>query len=151
MTACLVQVPSVSTAGCLGSCHDCSISSAVSSRTFHALWQGNLEAGAPVLNAIAYDLDVLQEMSVSLTDLCDHISDIAPTVSAYFLESALSPATKPAVKSLPSNSDQPFVVDLKATEKFIQQPPTADELREWKSAISSKSSWSQVISDAATA
>lgn len=50
-----------------------------------AVAQGNCEEGAPVLEAVAYDLDTLQDMSISLQQLADYISDVAPTAGPYWL------------------------------------------------------------------
>ncbi len=44
-----------------------------------AIAQGNLEPGAPILKAAAYDLDVLQELSISLEQLAEFVAEVAPT------------------------------------------------------------------------
>jgi hypothetical protein len=44
-----------------------------------AIAQGNLEPGAPILKAAAYDLDVLQELSISLEQLAEFVFEVAPT------------------------------------------------------------------------
>ena len=49
-----------------------------------AVAQGNVEAGAPVPQAVAYDLDVLQQLSVPLSQLTAHVRAVAPTVPAYW-------------------------------------------------------------------
>lgn len=90
-----------------------------------------------------------QELSVSLSEVCDYIADIAPTVPSYFLESAVSPAVKPEPKAaLPSGAGGStaggLVIDLGAARKYVGRPPTSDEVKQWKSAIVGKASWAQV-------
>lgn len=50
-----------------------------------AVAQGNLEPNAPVLKAVAYDLDVLQEMCMPLDKLAGYMSQVAPIAGPYYI------------------------------------------------------------------
>ena len=41
--------------------------------------QGSVDAGSPILNALAHDLDKLQDIAVDQRDLAVYISEVAPT------------------------------------------------------------------------
>jgi hypothetical protein len=51
--------------------------------------QGNLELGAPILKAAAYDMDVLQELSASLEQLAQFVLEVAPTAGGCALRWSL--------------------------------------------------------------
>eukprot|EP00983_Pelagomonas_calceolata_P094227 1157864-Pelagomonas_calceolata.AAC.2 len=50
-----------------------------------AVAQGSVEPGAPVLNALAHDLDKLQDISVDMRELATYIAEVAPTCGSTFV------------------------------------------------------------------
>lgn len=111
-----------------------------------AVAQGNLEPGAPVLRAVAYDLDVLQELSLPLPQLAEYVADAAPTAGPYWVEAASSVSTKAKRKALPGSSGAQGAVQAlqpNRTLQYITAPPTEEELSAWKSTISSREAWSE--------
>ncbi|MEW5310001.1 MAG: hypothetical protein WDW38_001837 [Sanguina aurantia] len=110
--------------------------------------QGTLGAGAPILQAVAYDLDVLQEIAVPLEGMAEYIGTMAPTAGPYWVDAASKVSIKQPVKKLNSSSRTPVPALALATNmpsQFIQRPPTVQELGEWKAAIVNKESWSDAV------
>lgn len=50
-----------------------------------AVAQGNLEDGAPLIKALQYDLDVLQQLSIPLSRLAEYVGDTAPLAGPYWV------------------------------------------------------------------
>lgn len=50
-----------------------------------AVAQGTLSDGAPVLKAVAYDLDVLQKLSLPMARLAQYIGEAAPVAGPYWV------------------------------------------------------------------
>lgn len=65
-----------------------------------AVAQGGLEDGAPLLEAVAHDLDVLQSLCIPLSKLTSYITEVAPIVDATWQVAASSAALKPVRKQL---------------------------------------------------
>lgn len=60
--------------------------------------QGNLEDDAPLIKALQYDLDLLQQLSVSLSGLAEYVGDTAPLAGPYWVSAGGSTPS-------PSNTD----------------------------------------------
>ncbi|KAG1659329.1 hypothetical protein FOA52_010377 [Chlamydomonas sp. UWO 241] len=108
-----------------------------------AVAQGSLNEGAPALKAVAYDLDVLQKLSVRMSRLAEYIGEAAPVAGPYWVMAASSVAMKSDSLLLPSSAAPLPALNLNMPSKFIQKPPTSDEVRAWGECISNKESWSE--------
>ncbi|GAX82202.1 hypothetical protein CEUSTIGMA_g9630.t1 [Chlamydomonas eustigma] len=108
-----------------------------------AVAQGGVESGAAIMRAVAYDLDLLQQLTLPLSRLVDHISDIAPIMSPYWVAAASSVATKVSPKALSSSLNVQDALNMNMPTSFIQRPATQHELQAWASSISSKQEWSE--------
>lgn len=102
--------------------------------------QGTVAQNAPMTAALAYDLDVLQELCLSLSDVARLVVDVAPTAGSYWVEAASSTAAQRPGTAIADSSPQ-VTVELNTVSQFITRPATKAELEAWKSAISSKESW----------
>ncbi|KAG2443031.1 hypothetical protein HYH02_009446 [Chlamydomonas schloesseri] len=113
-----------------------------------AVAQGTLEAGAPVLRAVAYDLDALQELALPLPQVAEMIADAAPAAGPYWLEGASSISLKKAKKALPAGAgalEDVIAIDPHTPSRFIGRPPSDQELATWKAAISGKDAWGEAV------
>ncbi|GFR41274.1 hypothetical protein Agub_g1949, partial [Astrephomene gubernaculifera] len=114
--------------------------------------QGSLEAGggAPLLRAVSYDLDVLQELALSMNQIAELVADAAPAAGPYWQEAATSLSLK-SPSSSPSNSpgtSPPPVVtplDPHSRSPFITRPPHPEELAGWRAALSGRDSWGEAV------
>jgi predicted AAA+ superfamily ATPase len=109
--------------------------------------EGKVQKGAPILRAVEYDLDILQQLAVPISRLAGFVSDAAPLSGPYWREAASSAALKSDLKRLnPSGGGiqkEKNALPLDSTERFILAPPTSEQLEAWIAAISSKDEWSQ--------
>jgi hypothetical protein len=55
-----------------------------------AVAQGGVEFNSPIMKAVAYDLDLLQQLALPLSRLADHISDIAPILGPYWVAAGVN-------------------------------------------------------------
>mmetsp|Transcript_4838 Transcript_4838/g.10389 ORF Transcript_4838/g.10389 Transcript_4838/m.10389 type:complete len:497 (+) Transcript_4838:49-1539(+) len=111
-----------------------------------AVAQGNVEAGSPILKAVAYDLDVLQQICLPMSRLAEYIGDAAPIAGPYWVEAASSVSTKAPKKALSGGASSPQIaMNMNMPSKYIGRPPTPDELREWRAAIQNKAEWSEAV------
>ncbi|KAF5830680.1 hypothetical protein DUNSADRAFT_14195 [Dunaliella salina] len=110
-----------------------------------AVAQGSLEQGAPVLNALAHDLDKLQDIAVDMRELATYIAEVAPTCGNAYVAAAASPSLKSSSKKGLADGQLPKVtgIDINGQSATIQQPLSAEELSHWQSAIASKKAWSE--------
>jgi len=111
-----------------------------------AVAQGGLGEGAPILDALAHDLEVLQALAVGMPELAEYVGDMAPLVGPEWVQAASSASLRRPAKRL-GGGDTPRVsgISLGAPPRFIARPPTSDELGQWKSSIASKESWSEAV------
>lgn len=135
--------------------------------------QGQVEKNAPILQAVAYDLDTLQGLCVPLGVISDYVGDVAPTAGSYWVSAASAvavkrptrdrqqlsgdaPPVKPAVVISDSSSGSGSKGGSPAAAGgssggsssgagFIQAPPTPEALSEWKAALASHSAWSDAL------
>ncbi|KAG2499306.1 hypothetical protein HYH03_002884 [Edaphochlamys debaryana] len=114
--------------------------------------QGTLEGGAPVLRAVAYDLDVLQELSLGLGQVAELVSDTVPSAGPYWTEAASSVSIKArpgSVKALGAGAGGPLPtvtpIDPAQRSQYIRSPPSDAELAAWRAAISNKEAWSEAV------
>jgi hypothetical protein len=91
--------------------------------------QGNVEPHAPILKTVAYDLDVLQELSITLAELAEYVSDVAPTAGPYWMEAASTVSVKQQLKQLAGASGGQIALNISDSVKFIQRPPNEQELK----------------------
>jgi len=110
-----------------------------------AVAQGSVEPGAPVLNALAHDLDKLQDISVDMRELATYIAEVAPTCGSTFVAAAASPSLKNPIQKGQAEGQVPKVtgIDINGSSATIQQPLSTEELSHWQSAIASKKAWSE--------
>ncbi|GLC51367.1 hypothetical protein PLESTB_000494700 [Pleodorina starrii] len=108
--------------------------------------QGTLDDDAPVLRAVAYDLDVLQELALPLPQVAELIADAAPLGGPYWLEAASSVSIKSKKKKHQGASASPAVaIDPESRPPYICRPPGDAELSAWKSSLSGKEAWSEGV------
>ncbi|GIL72705.1 hypothetical protein Vretimale_4412 [Volvox reticuliferus] len=112
--------------------------------------QGTLDDDAAVLRAVAYDLDVLQELALPLPQVAELIADAAPIGGTYWLEAASSVSIKSkkkvAAAANTSASETPVAaIDPHSRSLYIGRPPMEAELAAWKAAISGKEAWSEAV------
>ena len=123
--------------------------------------QGGARADAAAMEAVAYDLDMLQDLSVSLQQVVDIVADAAPTAGNYYAAAATSPALRPpppgAARALPggaggaaAGAPRPAAAipigdgsaaGAAGAADFIAAPPTQEELAQWKAAIAGHERW----------
>ncbi|GBF92461.1 hypothetical protein Rsub_04565 [Raphidocelis subcapitata] len=123
--------------------------------------QGGADARAPSMEAVAYDLDVLQDLAMPLQQLVDLTTDAAPTVGGYWASSAAAPGLRapPAAASkqlpgaaaaaaprapaaaIPLNAGGGGAGGAAAAAAPISAPPTREELAAWKAAIAGHERW----------
>lgn len=123
-----------------------------------AVAQGQVQQGAPILQAVAYDLDTLQGLAISIETLADYIGEMAPTAGAYWVSAASATALKrkSSNKQLPTSGApaQSAVVipgssgpsGATSSSSIIGRPATADELAQWRAAIASQDHWASAVS-----
>ena len=111
-----------------------------------AVAQGNIEAKAAVLKAVAYDLDVLQQLSVPMTRLAEFVGDAAPVVGPYWVAAASSVAIKSEPKVLSASSAPLTALNMNMPSTYIQKPASPEELKAWGQSISNKLEWSEGVS-----
>ncbi|KAJ9510215.1 hypothetical protein QJQ45_015694 [Haematococcus lacustris] len=111
-----------------------------------AVAQGTLGEGAPILQALAHDLDTLQTLAVSLRGLVEYIEETAPIVGSDWVAAACSTGLKCSSKRLGSGGN-PTAVAINVSDRtpFITRPASPDELSQWKAAINSRDSWSEAL------
>ena len=110
-----------------------------------AVAQGNVDLNSPVLRAVAYDLDILQQLSIPLSRLAESVSDAAPIGGSWWTEAASSAAIKSETKQLPSNAPL-SALNMNMPSSIIQKPCSSEELQAWGQSISSKIEWSEGVS-----
>lgn len=106
--------------------------------------QDELDSRAPLLKAVAYDLDVLQQLCISVAELADFVGEMAPTVGGYYVTAGSSAATRPAPRrgEVAVPSDPPVVLDINKRHRYVQCPASKAELQAWRDAVAGKDSWS---------
>eukprot|EP00879_Flechtneria_rotunda_P022214 GHRR01023438.1.p1 GENE.GHRR01023438.1~~GHRR01023438.1.p1 ORF type:complete len:493 (+),score=139.30 GHRR01023438.1:778-2256(+) len=127
---------------------------------------GQVQQGAPILQAVAYDLDTLQGLAVSLTMLAEYVGELAPTAGSYWVSAASATACKRSSKQItplgqaqsaivlpavdggqqPGSSSSSAFGSSKDKADFIGPPATADELAQWKAVLAGHDHWSAAVS-----
>ena len=109
-----------------------------------AVAQGNVDLNSPVLRAVAYDLDILQQLSIPMSRLAESVSDAAPIGGSWWTEAASSASIKSEVKQLISNTPL-SALNLNMPSSTIQKPCSSEELQAWGQSISSKLEWNEGV------
>eukprot|EP00878_Enallax_costatus_P017062 GHUV01017914.1.p1 GENE.GHUV01017914.1~~GHUV01017914.1.p1 ORF type:complete len:556 (+),score=170.71 GHUV01017914.1:1048-2715(+) len=128
-----------------------------------AVAQGQVQQGAPILQAVAYDLDTLQGLAVGLETLADYVGEVAPTAGSYWVSAASATALrrKSTSKQLPtsgapaqsavvipadgSRSSSPGGGASSSSSSIIGRPATVEELAQWRAALGSHDHWSGAV------
>ncbi|WIA40947.1 hypothetical protein OEZ86_004601 [Tetradesmus obliquus] len=123
-----------------------------------AVAQGQVQDGAPILQAVAYDLDTLQGLAISLETLADYVGEVAPTAGSYWVSAASATAVRrrSSGKQLPTAGapPQPAVVipasdggPLAGTPagSFVGRPASQEELASWRGVLAGHDAWSSAV------
>lgn len=126
-----------------------------------AVAQGQVQPGAPILQAVAYDLDTLQGLAVGLETLADYVGEMAPVAGSYWGSAASATALrrKSSSKQLPTSgapaqsavviasgdSSSPGSGTSSSSSSLVGRPASPEELAQWRAALASHDHWSGAV------